>query len=379
MELTQEIFDEQNKRISILENQIISQKQFSRTSRLDESQAISQIGSWSWDVMNGDIQWSDMMFKMLGLEPYEEVPSYELALKHVHDDDKDIYERTLSNAMNTRDTYYLKNRVQRKDKTIIHVISRGVCICNEENEITRMVGTVQDVTRINQLLDSNKQLEQFAHILSHDFKAPLRNIISLIGLIKKKSFDNFPEDGKQNFIYIDEAARKLNALVNDILEYSKLNSSKLEITEISIKELIDDVIFGLKITLSERNGKITIGHLPKYIYADEIKLRQVFQNLLSNSIKYTEENIQPNIEVHCEEKLDQLIIYISDNGIGIDKEFSDEIFQPYVRKTTQKSFSGTGMGLSICKRIVQMHSGDIGCFSNEERGSTFYFSIPKQN
>jgi len=377
MELTQEKFDVLNERISILENQIISNEKFSQTRRLDESQAISQVGSWIWDVRNGDIQWSDMMFKLLGLEPNEEIPTYELALKHVHNDDKDIYERTLSKAMNTRDKYYLENRVLRKDNTVIHVISRGVCICNEENEITRMVGTVQDVTLIKQLLDSNKQLEQFAHILSHDFKTPIRNIICFIGLIKKKALNNLTKDGKQHLLYIDIAARKLNALVNDILDYSKLNSSKLELTEISTKELIDSVIFDLDIVLSEKKGKITLGHLPEFIYADDIKLRQLFQNLISNAIKYTAKDIQPEIKIYCEEKVDKVIIYISDNGIGLSNEFSDKVFESYVRIKTQKSYSGIGMGLSICKRIVEMHSGDIGCFSNKETGSTFYFSIPK--
>jgi K+-sensing histidine kinase KdpD len=377
MELTQENFATLKKRNSILEKQVKSYKEFSQIKRLNESQLISLVGSWSWDIKHDEVEWSDMMYKLLGLEPGEEIPSYQLALNHVHSDDKKVYENCLAKAMNNKEEYYLENRVVKKDKTIINVISRGICICNKENDLIRMVGTVQDVTLLKQLVDTNKQLEQFAHILSHDFKTPIRTIISFIGLIKRKSFENLTGEGKEYFSFIESAARQLSVLVNNILEYSKLSSPQIKITEIIVKEYIESILFDLNIIITEKKSEISLGWLPKSIYADEIKLGQVFRNLISNALKYTEPDIKPEIEIYCKEEKDHFIFHIKDNGIGIDNEYVDKIFEPYIRVKTEKSFSGTGIGLSICKRIIQMHSGEIGCSSNKSKGSCFYFSIPK--
>lgn len=377
MEFTRESFDYLLQRNLELEQLISEKKKYAQVSRLNESQRISLIGSWSWDLLTNKIEWSEMMYTLLGLETNEEIPSYELALRHVHVEDKDIYERTLGQAVSTKGKYYLENRVVKKDRTTIHVISRGLCICNEEGEIIRMLGTVQDVTLVMQLLRTNKQLEQFANILSHDFKNPLQTIISFIELLKKKSFDRLTEKEKLYVSFIESGAQKLAELVNDILEYSSLSSPNLKITKIFMNEFMKSVLSDLMVILEKKDTEITIGEMPDYILADRVKLRRVFQNLVSNSNKYTEPHKNPKIEIYAEEDENQYVFYIKDNGMGISKEFIDKIFEPYTRVHNEESFSGIGIGLSICKGIIELHNGKIGCYSSNEEGTCMYFSIPK--
>lgn len=378
MKFTQENFNTLEEKNLVLEAELKSKIEFSQGERLNESEIISQTGSWNWDVKSGKVEWSDMMYRLLGLEPKDEIPSYQLALDHVHDDDKVAYEKSLTKAMNNREEYYLENRVVKKDKTIINVISRGICIFNEENELIRMVGTVQDISLLKQLLRTNRKLEQFADVIAHDFKEPIAVIVSCTQLIKIKFLKDLTERGQELFSFIESSAKDLSALVDDTLEYSKLSSPQIKYTAINTKEYIEEIISNLSILIAEKEGDVSLGWLPESIYADRVKLKQVFQNLILNALKYTEIDRKPKIEIFCEEKPDQFIFYLKDSGIGMDNQFTDEIFAPYVRAEARESFSGTGIGLSICKRIIQMHSGDIEYYSNKDVGTCFYFSLPKQ-
>ena len=307
MEITRAQYDDLKKRNLELEHQV---KEL--IDKLNESQQISQIGSWTWDISTNSVEWSEMMHRLLGLKPDEAVPSYELALDHVHEDDKFRYEQVLGEAVNKRENYYLENRIVKNDKSIMNVISRGICICNDKNELVRMVGTVQDVTLIKELMTTNRQLEQFAHILSHDFKTHIRTISNFVGLLKKSTLAKFTEKEKTYFSFIDSGAKKLHDMVDNILEYSKLSSPKLNVSKIYLLEFIESIIFDLKVNLAEKKGEILIGKLPEYIMADRVKLRQVFQNLLSNAIKYTDSKTNPKIEIYAEEDAEHFEFYIKD-------------------------------------------------------------------
>ena len=376
MEFTKANFQKLQSKVKELEKQF--EIEISSLSKLNESQKIAKIGSWNWDVVNNTVEWSDMMFTILGLDPNIDFPSYELALHHVHEDDKVEYEASLSNALNNKSDYFFKNRIIKTDGTILNVISRGKSILNDNNEIVRMTGTVQDVTLSKQLLDTNKQLEQFANILSHDFKAPIRSIVSFIELIKTKSYKNLNEEGKEYFAFIDKSARDLLELVNDLLSGSKLNSPKLNITKVLMNEFIKSVIFDLDINLKESKGVVEVGNLPDFILCDRVKMRQVFQNLITNAIKYTANEVNPKIELSCVIKEYEYVFFIKDNGIGIPTVYVNEVFNPYFRVKNDTTFSGNGLGLSITKRIVELHKGTLGYNPRENGGTTFYFSISKQ-
>jgi len=228
-------------------------------------------------------------------------------------------------------------------------------------------------------MTTNRQLEQFAHILSHDIKTHIRTISNFVGLLKKSTLAKFTEKEKTYFSFIDSGAKKLHDMVDNILEYSKLSSPKLNVSKIYLLEFIESIIFDLKVNLAEKKGEILIGKLPEYIMADRVKLRQVFQNLLSNAIKYTDSKTNPKIEIYAEEDAEHFEFYIKDNGIGIKAELLEKVFKPYMRFDKEIHFSGTGMGLSICKRIVEWHGGQIACFPVDEGGTCFHFSIANAN
>ena len=191
--------------------------------RLDESQELSKIGNWSWNLKTNKVFWSDSMFLILGLLPSEKEPSYELALHYVHDDDKVKYEEKLKFALDNKIEYYLENKITKADKTDISVISRGRFINNNQGEVIRMIGTVQDVTQTVNLIKSNEHLNNIASILSHDISAPVKTIIGFSNLLKTKIYRNSSEKVKMYLDAIEGSAIELDDYINDVLKKAKLN------------------------------------------------------------------------------------------------------------------------------------------------------------
>lgn len=230
---------------------------------------------------------------------------------------------------------------------------------------------------LEKYIESNIQLEQFAHVASHDLKSPLRTISSFTGLLKKNfSFDeNEKARGYLNFI--EQATKQMSALISDLLSFSQVNSQKLNITKvypadifISVREILADDIMS-------KNARIVINSLPKVIYADETKFKRICQNLITNAIKFVKPGTPPVVQIHGQELEDAYVYSIRDNGIGISKEFLKEIFHPYKQLNTKSEYEGSGLGLSITKKLVEQHNGTLSVHSELDIGSTFTITIPK--
>jgi len=189
--------------------------------RLDESQSITNIGSWSWDIKSNTVKWSDGMYILLGLAVNSQSPDYALALKHVHDDDKVNYEKELKNALDKKGDYYFENKISKEDNSVISVISRGKCFCDEQGDLTRMIGTVQDVTQIKHLLSRNERLESYSNTLSHDIKAPVKNIVSYISLLKTKLYNDAAPKVKEYIDTIQDLAVELDNKISKLHKKAK--------------------------------------------------------------------------------------------------------------------------------------------------------------
>ena len=229
---------------------------------------------------------------------------------------------------------------------------------------------------LEKYIESNIQLEQFAHVASHDLRAPLITINSFSKLLKDSAGDKLDENEKSYLHYIQSNGEQMFDLVNDLLEYSKINSQKIRISDVCMQFLTESVIATLESQAQEATVNIRIPRpLPK-IQADEIKIKRVFQNLISNAIKFSDSSKESTVDIFFEEDKDNWIFYVRDNGIGM-KENDVDIFKPYVQLNRKEDYKGTGLGLSFCQKIIQQHGGEINYDSTWGEGSIFFFTISK--
>ncbi len=221
---------------------------------------------------------------------------------------------------------------------------------------------------------SNNELEQFAYRVSHDLKSPLNTIIGFSNLFKSNT-DNLTERQQEFLKYIVDAGTQMKNLISGILDYSKINGSELNFKKINVYRLIEKLRGLLHHNLNESNGKIIVNNLPEFIIADEIKIKQLFLNLISNALKFKKEDVPPEVVINGSTNENEFLFSISDNGIGIPSESQNKIFEIFSRVQHHQNFEGQGIGLSICRQIINQHKGEIWIESEVGEGTTFYFTI----
>ena len=224
---------------------------------------------------------------------------------------------------------------------------------------------------------SNQELQQFAYVSSHDLQEPLRTIASFTQLLERRYKGKFDSDADEFMDYIVEAAKRMQQMILDLLEYSRVSTNTDEFKEIDTVEALDEALFNLRGTIEKNNAVITHTNLPK-VTADKSQLTKVFQNVIANAIKFKKENEQPKIHISAKKdpQKNQYVFSIQDNGIGMDSQYAERIFTLFQRLHTRDEYQGTGIGLSVAKRIVERHGGFIWVESELGKGSTFYFSLP---
>ncbi|MFK7949658.1 MAG: ATP-binding protein [Saprospiraceae bacterium] len=220
----------------------------------------------------------------------------------------------------------------------------------------------------------SKEVERFNFIASHDLKSPLRNIVSFIGLtkikLKRKQFHEVPEQ----LDFVENAAEQMNSLIDDILIFSKINDIKSYETKVDINELMYNITIELDDFLQKNNGQIIFNALP-IIYTNPKTLKMVFKNFIKNAVLYNESK-NPTVEITYFADNQSHIFKFKDNGIGIEKEFQAQVFEYFKRLHTYQSYKGTGLGLGICKKIIEKMGGKLSLQSEEGKGSTFTVSLP---
>ncbi len=241
-----------------------------------------------------------------------------------------------------------------------------------KDEIGQVAVAINQMTE--RLVNSNKELEQFAYITSHDLQEPLRSISIYVELFQKKYHNQIDEDADQYLNAITRSTSRMQSLIKDMLEYSRIGHDD-EITSISSEHMVKAMLNDLSALITETNTKVVLGKLPVINSYSELKL--VFQNLTTNAIKFRNKDLQTIIEINAEDKGTEWVFSIKDNGIGIEKEYFDRIFVIFQRLHNQKQYPGTGIGLAHCKKIIEMHGGTISVESIPGLGSKFSFTIPK--
>lgn len=228
--------------------------------------------------------------------------------------------------------------------------------------------TLEDLER------SNAELEQFAYVASHDLQEPLRMISSFLQLLERRYKDKIDEDANEFIAYAVDGASRMQQMINDLLQYSRVGTRGKPFEKIDSKITLDLAIRNLSVAINENDAVITYDSLP-IIMVDPTQLVQVFQNLIGNAIKFRRDD-QPKIHISAERKENEWIFSVKDNGIGIESKHFDRIFSIFQSLHNKSTYPGSGIGLSICKKIIERHGGRIWVESKPGKGSIFYFSIP---
>lgn len=224
---------------------------------------------------------------------------------------------------------------------------------------------------LQNLEKQNKELNDYAHAVSHDLKAPLRNINALINWVKEDNLDKFDEQTLESFDMMLQNLEKMDHLIIAILDYSSVDKIDTVATNFNLNEVVNDCLKKLEIPT---NFKINVSDVLPNVHGNKQRMTQVFQNLVQNAIDYNKCD-SPSIEIDCTENEEFQTIKIKDNGIGIKKEYTNKIFDSFMK--LHNNFNSVGLGLSIAKRIIESKGGKIWVESEENSGSTFYFTIPK--
>ncbi len=230
---------------------------------------------------------------------------------------------------------------------------------------------------LEKYIASNLQLENFAYIASHDLKSPLQTISNFSQLLKKTAKNHLNENELQYLTFIIQGTQDMNLLVKDLLNFSLLQKSTLTKEEIDVPEFVDYVLQLNQPLIKEKNAMISLDLKTPFISGDRSKLLQLLQNLISNAVKFHRKEEQSKIVISSHAEKDNWIFNIKDNGIGIEPTYFNKIFLLFKRLHRKEEFEGTGIGLSMCKKIVEMHGGKIWVNSSIGEGATFSFSLPK--
>lgn len=361
--------------------------------QLLEAQAIAHIGSYEWDILNDTLISSPELLKIFGTDrrqPLDEI------MERVHPDDKRklhvALQRAFASGQGACEFRYLSNSGEKV------IDGKGVVTFNSDGEPVLMTGTVQDITERKRIEEnllkktielerSNIQLQEFASVASHDLKEPLRKIAMFSDIIITSDWDVLPEKTKANVSKITESAQRMQQLIEGILTYSAVGAEGKK-QRCSLEAILQEALSNLEYRLKDTNAVVDSDGLPE---ADVIpfQVQQLFQNLISNSLKFSKKGTQPRVQlthrflaaweagtIDAEPAERYLQIMVCDNGIGFNNEASEKIFGLFQRLHSKTTYEGSGIGLAICRKIIENHGGQIAATSEPGQGATFVITLP---
>jgi PAS domain S-box-containing protein len=353
---------------------------------LHAAQRIANLGHYTYDVTVDHWESSDVLDSLFGIgTDYVRDAEHWLAL--IAPESREEMAAYLKEIMAHGEKFERQYPIQRQSTGEIRWVSGLGNIERDANGVAvRMAGTIQDITervvaeqamleRTELLTQSNADLEQFAYVASHDLQTPLRNIISYSQLLTRRYKGKLDSDADDFIDFIIDNSMKMSKLITDLLEYSRITSQTRPLELVSASEAANQALANLRHELEESKAEVEIGKLP-LVLADTPHLVSLFQNLIGNAIKYRSEDRSPRISISAiRESAKFWRFAVSDNGVGIDPEYHGKIFEIFQRLTPTSDVRGTGIGLTLCRRIVQRFGGTIWVESNPGLGSTFFFRL----
>lgn len=343
----------------------------------------TDVGTWEWNVQTGETIFNERWSQIIGCKPEEISPvSIGTWMKLSHPDDLKKSEELLSRYFKgDLDYYECECRMRHKNGHWVWVLDRGKVISrSEDGKPLMMMGTHLDITERKTaalaLEQKNAEMEEFVYIVSHDLKSPLLTIKSFLAELREDLRAGNQELINEDMTYLESATAKMNQLLEALLEYSRVGSSEQPAATLSLDHLIDSCLDTLAGSLRKNQVDIKKDLLPFLLCGDQLRLGQIWQNLIENAVKYMGEQPFPRIEIGAEEKSGEVLFFVRDNGMGIAIEHQQHIFGIF--NQLQRGKGGIGLGLALVKKIVESYQGQIWVESaGAGQGSCFCFTLPE--
>lgn len=348
--------------------------------RLKLSQEYGGIGSWEADLINNRQIWSKTTYQLAGFPDIAQ-PTWEDFLANIHPDDKQIVINATQAHLTRGEKYDVEYRLLSTNEQTRWMRSVGQAEFATDGTPNRFIGIVQDITDRKlmeaELKRSNADLEQFAYAVSHDMRQPLRMVTSYLTLLETTLAQQLNEEQQQFLNFALDGAKRMDEMILSLLDYSRVGHKTDTITHILSRVALDEAIAFLTPELQASGGTLTITGEWPVIMASQDELTRLLQNLIANAIKYHEKNQPPRVEISALTTTTTFKVAVRDHGIGIDNQHFDRLFKVFSRLNARSRFEGAGIGLALCRKIVEHHGGKIGVESaGEQQGSIFWFELP---
>lgn len=361
---------------------------------------ILQFGAYCYTFDTKEFSWSNGVYHILGIKSTNAVPAVSLFLKYIHREDIPQVLQEARESFAHKRPYRLEFSITNGQGIFKRIYAENFIKFNDQGEVLEYCGIIKDVTenyrfkkaleqKIEQLDKSNSNLQEFVYVASHDLQEPLRKISTFTERIDSKYRESLNEEGQSYLKRVLSSADNMQVLLEDLLDFSKLSFSEKRPEKVNLQNCINGVISDLELKIEESKTIVKCGEVPE-IEAYPSQIRQLFSNLINNSIKFRKEHEAPVITIQCAsvshkdypqlplaENKTYICITVEDNGIGFDEEFAERIFKIFQRLHGKAEYKGSGIGLAICKKIVDNHHGFIFANSRQNIGSNFTIILPE--
>ena len=356
---------------------------------LSNAERVAQIGSATWEAASGRHVWSDQFHALLGIAPGEEEPSRAAFFRRVHGDDRQRLAEALNNALASGNEGRVVEDVRliRPDGEERVGQFRAEAARGPDGRTIRMDVTIQDITarkRLEQKLDalvlelrrSNEELEQFAYVASHDLRQPLRTVRSYVSLIEESLDDKLDGETREFMDFIRDGVRRMDALITDLLAYSRVGRAGKD-QPVDTGRAANLAIVDLQSEVDDCGAHVHLPDKMPVVLGDAGELTRLFQNLIGNAVKYRSPENRPEVTVTVVDNGELWEFTIADNGIGVPPEHAERVFGIFQRLHARDEYEGTGIGLAICRKVVERQGGRIWVEPNPGGGTVFHFTWPK--